>query len=181
MQKGIYLVMITGIAFGLMAYSHAFDDEYEIGDDGPAGGHIFYIDENDEHVWTYLEAAPQETEEEIAWGGYGTEVGAEGQDIGDETENTETIVNALEEEDTAAEYAHELEHRGYDDWFLPSREALAAMDENLNEEGIGDFFRDYWSSSEATRWAAHGRRFSFGRERSNAKNGESRVRAVRAF
>ena len=36
---------------------------YELGDIGPAGGYIFYIDEANEHPgWTYLEAAPAETE-----------------------------------------------------------------------------------------------------------------------
>ncbi|MFP4211116.1 MAG: hypothetical protein ACLFR8_07730, partial [Alkalispirochaeta sp.] len=32
------------------------DVTYAIGDEGPAGGRIFYIDETDKHDWTYIEA-----------------------------------------------------------------------------------------------------------------------------
>jgi len=35
---------------------------YNVGDTGPAGGFIFYVDEDNDHGWTYLEAAPVETE-----------------------------------------------------------------------------------------------------------------------
>ena len=40
--------------------------DFEIGDVGPAGGLIFYIDEAEEFEWTFLEAAPEDLES-VVW------------------------------------------------------------------------------------------------------------------
>jgi hypothetical protein len=72
---------------------------YAIGDTGPAGGMIFYIDEDDEFDWTYLESAPAgwydtDSDPGSIWGSDIYIVGSEasGQAIGDGVRNTASIV-----------------------------------------------------------------------------------------
>ena len=49
----------------------------------------------------------------------------------------------------AAGVADDYVVNGKTDWWLPSRNELAKMRENLNEKGVGGFASDfYWSSSE---------------------------------
>ena len=56
---------------------------YEIGDTGPAGGLIFYVNENDSDEWHYLEAAPGDQGRNVAWGCSGTVIdGADGTGVG---------------------------------------------------------------------------------------------------
>ena len=43
--------------------------QYQVGDVGPAGGWIFYVDSLDEFDWDYLEVAPQATFASL-WGGF---------------------------------------------------------------------------------------------------------------
>jgi hypothetical protein len=134
---------------------------YAIGDTGPAGGMIFYDDEEDEiddlPGYRYLEVAPRETEwSNSQWGAYGYSVdpSALGTALGDGMMNTENIVNyhdSLEnlyplkgtyytnpgayyfknDGSVAAKLCAELIYGGYDDWFLPSRDELALIHTNL--------------------------------------------------
>ena len=59
------------------SYAVRIRKQYEIGDTGPAGGFIFYIDDgsfgvdgNGNVVWTYLEAAPARYDSPQQWGPY---------------------------------------------------------------------------------------------------------------
>ena len=68
------------------------------------------------------------------------------------------------------------------DWWLPSRNELAKMQENLNEQGVGGFASDfYWSSSEVVAGDAWGRAFNSGFQLDDGKAGTYFVRPVRAF
>lgn len=170
---------------------------YGLGDRGPAGGHVFYVDHRDEHhSWTYLAAAPQETEwVHKPWGGINHEVGAdaEGEALGDGRANTAAIVSEYGTEephdgvtDYAARLANNLEHehdgRTYDSWYLPSIDELNLMYENLRGDNLGRFARDYyWSSSEITRNFVHSQNFGYGTQARGRKDKTYRVRAVRAF
>lgn len=167
-------------------------DEPAIGDVGPAGGHIFYIDESDEFDWTYLEAAPVETEWEFKqYGGRGTSIGqdARGTAIGTGASNTTAIVAAYGEQEPdnsdseyAAKLTDDLVHNGFSDWFLPSRDELSLMYENLHEENIGDFSDvQYWSSSEVDAENAWRVIFTSGTLFDFLKSNVVYVRAVRAF
>ena len=171
---------------------------YDIGDTGPAGGLIFYIDEADEFDWTYLEVAPASTEwVDIKWGGSGTEVtGAEGTAIGTGHQNTRDIVDQYGERepcenlsDYAARLCDNLVSGGRDDWFLPSQDELNAIWTNLVNDGtgasngVGGFALDYyWASSEYGAGYAWIQGMDEGLQYNNYKNNYSgRVRAVRAF
>jgi hypothetical protein len=172
---------------------------YAIGDTGPSGGIIFYIDEADAHTWTYLEVAPASTEWSFTqWGAHGTEIGGDAAltGIGDGQAATDTIVQYLadhtSETGRAAQLCDGLEHyydgTTYEDWFLPSKDELNAIWDNIvndgsgNNSGVGGFANDsYWSSSEGNSDKAWIETFNVGNQYQSIKNNNAQVRAVRAF
>jgi len=103
---------------------------YNIGEEGPSGGTIFYDKGNYNEGWRYLEAAPRTSEgENIAWensiwGNY--KISDSNKEIGKGLSNTLIILDNLiaDKEINAASYCWELEviNDGiiFDDWFLPS-------------------------------------------------------------
>lgn len=185
--------------------------EYEIGDTGPAGGIIFYDDEDDGSDdiagARYLEAAPASTEWEFKeWGGYLTDINGDDATvapelvgIGDGQANTTAIVTALGDNggsvgnnggsDYAAKLADDLEHNGYSDWFLPSLDELGLMYQNLHQQGLGGFAATiYWSSSEKDEAWAWYQNFDSGNQDDYYKFNTTqwvafpfRTRAVRSF
>lgn len=170
--------------------------DWVLGGTGQAGGTIFYVDEDDEYDWTYLEAAPVSTQWLAKpWGGYGEVVGT-AKEIGTGAANTALIVAAYGDEepyesryDYAAKLCRELivVNNGvtYDDWFLPSHDELHEIYKNLHDQELpaGDFSPDrYWSSSDEqasnTAWV---RNFISGIGSTQLKYNQNHVRAVRAF
>jgi hypothetical protein len=142
--------------------------ELSIGDEGIAGGYIFYDDEadgtDDIPGIRYLEVAPGELPqgEGVNWGGYGTNIGGadsgsapELTGLGDGEANTEAIVAALGENggtSYGAKLCDDLNLNGYGDWFLPSIDELYLLYNTLgiNGSGIitGGYYTYFWSSSE---------------------------------
>lgn len=127
-----------------------------VGDIGPAGGYIFYDKGSYSDGWRYLEAAPKSTEwNNVEWGCPLVEIGAEAQGtaIGDGKNNTAAIVAGCDEEGIAAKLCDELvvTNNGttYDDWFLPSKDEVDLITENIinNDLEVYDGFK-YWTSSE---------------------------------
>jgi len=117
---------------------------YPIGGTGPAGGHIFYDKGSYSNGWRYLEAAPASTEwTDNEWGSFGTLIGGTGTGIGTGKSNTTIIVNWLNNNsddtlgdvtyktDRAAYLCDALTVGGYSDWFLPSKDELNLMYQNL--------------------------------------------------
>ena len=105
---------------------------YLLGDTGPAGGFIFYINPN--YVtdgWRYLEAAPASTQvDSTKWSSTNLDIGGTSGEIGHGKENTELMVTALNnasESNTAAQLADGFEYGGCSDWFLPSSNELNEM------------------------------------------------------
>ncbi len=186
---------------GVTLYAQWTSGSGVIGKIGPAGGYVFYDDEEDGiddlPGTRYLEAAPAETEwAEKVWGGYGTEVGtaAQGTAIGTGAANTAAIVAAYGDaepyegrSDYAAKLADDLSHNGYDDWFLPSKDELNEM----YQSGIfiGDSFYSFsdfhWSSSEyfsEASWVQNlGSSYQGGSQTLLQKRFGYLVRAIRAF
>ena len=128
---------------------------FGIGDTGPAGGIIFYDKGNDSDGWRYLEAAPFDLKGGADWG-LQSSVSVAGTEtrIGAGKRNTELIIavfNQKGKRGTAAQLCGDFTLNGYDDWFLPSKDELNLMYQNLKQQGLGDFDNDwYWSSSEVT-------------------------------
>ena len=120
-------------------------------------------------------------------------------EIGSGEKNTEKLVNAMGESayssssgsgktpDYAARLCSVLSHGGYDDWFLPSKDELDLMYDNLHTEGIGSFSDDrYWSSSEDSNHDdaeyAWNQNFSIGLRGIYHRNGDGySIRPCRAF
>ncbi|MDR1231647.1 MAG: hypothetical protein LBK61_09630, partial [Spirochaetaceae bacterium] len=97
--------------------------------------------------------------------------------------NTQRIIAALEERgaEGAALLCTELDINGYTDWFLPSRDELYLMYQNLKAKGRGGFGSGrYWSSS-VDRPSVHFLQFSDGRWNSNDPSELYLVRACRQF
>jgi curli biogenesis system outer membrane secretion channel CsgG len=162
---------------------------YKIGDTGPAGGIVFYDKFSSAGGWRYLEAAPQETEQELAWGSFvnfdGTTTG-----IGGGKKNTELVVRAEKTLLTAARFCADLGYGGYDDWFLPSKDELDLIYKNLKAKDMGGFSSDiYWASSYSGGWDSGPWRQGFGdgvQSFDSVWSGSGgsntyRVRAVRQF
>jgi hypothetical protein len=192
--SGLLITVLLLLAIGCATGGSIGGGTYAIGDTGPAGGLIFYIDEADAYSWTYLEVAPASTEWiDKEWGDYGTEIGGNAAltGIGDGQAATDAIVDHMEGESitgTAAQLCDALSYGGYDDWFLPSTDELNAIWDNLVDDGtgansgVGGFAGYYyWSSSESGSGIAWGQGFGTGVQDFSGKDFNGRVRAVRAF
>jgi hypothetical protein len=195
------------LSFGLVMTACATvsgDGGYAIGDIGPAGGLIFYVDTDEQFAdWDYLEAAPASTEwtekDWGTWSGMGdpesddpytaVRVGSTEEAVGMGKHNTELIVVALAKQgqfDKAAQICDTLSTGGKNDWFLPSKDELNLMYTNLKAKGLGGFANDwYWSSSEGNGdgyVGAYAQKFDNGlQEWMDLKRYPLRVRAIRAF
>jgi DUF1680 family protein len=163
--------------------------EYHVGDTGPAGGLIFYVNSSyGAGGWRYLEAAPFDQSAGAKWGCFRQMIsGARGTAIGTGKQNTADMLAACAEPGTAAHVCDSLIVNGIGGWFLPSRDELAAMYRGLTATGAADF-RDaglpdnftYWTSSQQTADMANHIDFAdAGRQHYDDKDFPRRVRAIR--
>ena len=139
--------------------------------------------------WRYLEAAPFDQSAGAKWGCFRRAIrGARGTAIGTGKQNTEDIIAACSDVDTAAALCANLSLNGFADWFLPSRDELAAMYARLKRRGrlrcaesVADNF-SYWTSTQQTTDMANHIDFAdAGRQHYDDKDYPRRVRAMRAF
>jgi hypothetical protein len=189
-----------------------FPATYSIGDIGPSGGYVFY--ENPNYIadgWRYLEAAPADVVVVLDEPNYShifgyyrvegatTEVGT-ATGIGTGKTNTDTLVAAMGDAaytsnmtsttTMTGEYAARLcdihEAGGFSDWFLPSKDELNLMYQNLLVQDLGGFSdKYYWSSSETNANGAWSQSFYYSVYGSSpgvsGRYEGFRVRPVRAF
>jgi hypothetical protein len=164
-----------------------FEQPYEIGDTGPAGGIVFYLDESQLHG---LEAAPADVDlngavaggASFEWGCYGTALtGADGTAIGTGEQNTADILAGCATANIAAQVAAQyVWPNGQTDGFLRSKDELNTL--YAQKTVVGRFTNSYfWSSSEYPAYFAWFQSFSNGSQNFNPKFITMRVRAVWAF
>ena len=138
------------------------DELCKIGMTGPGGGHIFFVDYNDQYPgFDYLEAAPKECESRTTWSSvdssfvYPIVTAASGwaaHGVGRGQANTTAILAVYSSDTTsnnAAKYADSLNCGSKTDWFLGSAGEMTLMKTNLLQAGVGGFdsyFR--WSSTD---------------------------------
>ena len=158
---------------------------YKIGDQGPAGGIIFFDAGLYMDGWRYLEAAPADIPGTWEWGAFGKDLSGTSTEVGSGKRNTQLILDVLKqtgERRRAAQLCQAYENNGYKDWFLPSKDELNWMYVNLKKKGLGGFTDGYyWSSSQPNTTNAWDQRFSAGYQDGGGKNSSFCVRAVRAF
>ena len=118
------------------------------------GGLIFYLNTND---CTGMVAAENDQSSEIEWGCEGVNIsGAEFSEIGSGLSNTNAIVSECNEMSYAAKICFDLTLENYDDWYLPSKDELNLLYNNLHLKNLGNFENGsnnccngwYWSSTE---------------------------------
>jgi hypothetical protein len=145
------------------------------------GGIIFYLDGSGGG----LIAAPTDQSSGAQWGCLGTEIsGADGIAIGTGAQNTIDIEAGCPTAGTAAYICANLVLSGYTDWFLPSKDELNLMYQNIgqgNALGLGNVGNmipeTYWSSTEINAYDAS----CLSCFTNFNKDVNRRVRAVRAF
>ena len=151
---------------------------------GPAGGYIFYDKGEYSDGWRYLEAAPED-DEPAMWSESRVVVSGTSETIGSGKENTMLIVtalNKLRETGTAAQICDAKTINGYSDWFLPSKDELNLMYDNLHRMGMGDFKRSlYLSSSQSGESNAWIQSFSITDQSEASKDSKYFIRAIRSF
>ena len=159
------------------------DPVYNLRDIGPAGGLIFYINENySTDGWKYLESAPSDADSlTIRWSNI-TNVfeGGTAKTIGAGAGNTTTIT--ANSSSGAAFSCDSSIINTYSDWFLGSQDEVDLMYQNLHLQGVGNFTASsYWTSSEDTSTNAFRQTFNGGAKSSSAKSTYYRIRPVRRF
>ncbi len=162
---------------------------YNIGDNGPAGGIVFYL--NDETGLHGLEVSPvnQATYNPlisasggVKWGCYNSWIsGADGTIIGTGKTNTDDILAGCLEQNSAASIARSYTLNGFQDWFLPSKDELNLIYQQKNLiSGLAKI--QYWTSSQTGPTTAYDLDFNTGNLLgNNDKNGVYAVRAIRTF
>ena len=176
---------------------------YAVGDTGPGGGIVYYVDSAGfscgadlASTCNYLEAAPTTgasawTDVQRSWSTGTTNQGATvanatGTAIGTGYKNSVAIVA---QSGNVAATSAAVEARAYrgpnnlSDWFLPSKDELHQL--YLRQTDVGGFsgFRYFWSSSQYTLqgYRAFDQLFSGGTSGEESKSREEYVRPVRAF
>ena len=168
------------------------DELCKIGMTGPGGGHIFFVDYNDQYAgFDYLEAAPKSCEATSkTWSSDTTNSllavnGWEARAVGSGQANTTAMMangatSYVADTSGAAEFADSSTCGTKSDWFLGSIGEMMLMYTNL--QGVGGFSPDgYWSSSEYGDYDAWYQRFYDGSLDRTSKGSASYVRPVRAF
>ncbi len=142
------------------------------------GGIVFYLDGSGGGlVCTESDQSPN-----AEWGCSGTTIGGTSTSIGAGASNTTLIVTGCSQTGIAARFCSNLVLNGYSDWFLPSKDELNLMYQNLKLNSIGGFENyNYWSSSEYSSNYSWLHYFSNGYQGSYYKGNSGRVRAVRSF
>ncbi len=162
-----------------------------LGDTGPGGGKVFYVNPTPTLGRNYMEAAVSATspawtppDPALAWGTercYTTYIpGPFGTAIGTGSGNTNAITLACGVVAAPAAWAAKNYTGGGVSWFLPSRDELDAL--RAQRTTVGGFAAvNYWSSSQYSAGYAWLQNFGHGSQVYRSKLDGVRVRPVRAF
>lgn len=140
-------------------------ETYAIGDEGPAGGIVFYDKGSYSNGWRYAEAAPVDLAY-FEWGCAASSIAtAQSSAIGKGLYNSGAVLNFhdaltnfylnpvvcsnLNNGTVVAKETLGYQLNGRKDWFLPSENELALLYNNLHQQSLGNFTNAvYWSSTE---------------------------------
>ncbi len=148
---------------------------YAVGDVGQSGGIVFYDKGNYSDGWQYLEIATLAQGDgadwtwfDTEWSNVGTTLAGTDIAIGTGQANTDAMMAQAGHWTSAAKlcadwnYFNVDQFLNYDDWFLPSKDELTLIYQNLYQgaystEFVAESF--YWSSSEVNATDAYGLTF----------------------
>lgn len=175
----------TGTVTASITLYAKWEDQYAIGDTGPAGGYIFYINTNYEtDGWRYMESSPVDLGPSVL-SNIQDVYAVTSVEIGSGLNNTALLLAQTGCTSGAVvscnDYSVTNGGQIYDDWFLPSRDELVEMDTNIGTKtGYAD---DVWASStELSAVKFYLRNFYGNSNVSEEKTYTmARVRAVRRF
>ena len=180
-----------------VTYTATVNAPLVIGDAGPVGGKIFYVNANyATDGWKYMEAATSATlisgvqasapgwvDKIVTWSNvWYTYIGTTGTAIGTGLANSNAIIAQDGHTASAAKLCRDYRGGGKSDWFLPSQDELNQL--YINQVAIGGFFANiYWSSSEVgvSGLYAGDQHFGAGFYEGRLKEDGCYVRPVRAF
>jgi len=176
-----YATNSVGTAYG---NELSFTTTLAIGD-SYQGGIVFYLN----GTGGGLIAAPTDQSSSALWGCQGTSIaGADGIAIGTGAQNTIDIEAGCATAGTAADICANLVLSGYTDWFLPSKDELNLMYQNIGQGNalglgnVGGFANNsYWSSTEYNANNVWTQNFTSSGPTVLLKSNPLYVRAVRAF
>ncbi len=169
---------------------------------GPAGGYIAhqnasYVDAVNtyQNGWRYLEVAPEDIGSYIfafyISGGSSAEVGTNSH-LGAGASNTTALVGTMDPAYTttgggttttefAAKKCSDYTYNGYGDWFLPSKDDMGVIYNNLMQNSLGGFSSlAYWTSTEYSKLYVY-YRYRTGTEGTYHREQDHLVRAARTF
>lgn len=149
-----YATNFAGTGYG-QVYQVTTKNFYDIGETGPAGGIIFYSKIDTTGGWNFMEMSLIEST--LIWGNSSIITNQTSVEIGTGLENTNAIFLVEGSGQYAAYSAYNWLQNGYSDWFLPSRNELMKIRENLFLYGLGNLTPSatYWSSSEDTNFSSN--------------------------
>ena len=166
---------------------------YKVGDTGPGGGIVFFVDYHDVHAgFDFLEVAPIGAQVSRTWAPssptnyQATSVsGADSRALGAGYQNTIDIVaqGHSDAATSAAKYCDSLSFGGQTDWYLPSLGELQLIGRVVYSDlSVGDFDNEYlWSSTEFQSNATWGYNFYLQRGDLSSKGNSFSFRPVRRF
>jgi hypothetical protein len=151
------------------------------------GGIVFWVDETGEHGLITTTSNQTAGSKWHAGSDFTTVAFGDGPGAG---KSNTTIIIASQGQGNGTMYAarvcNELKitqgGKTYADWYLPSKEELNLMYNNLYLAGLGNFDNvKYWSSTESTNNSAWYQDFGTGTQWTDYKSTSDAVRAIRAF
>jgi hypothetical protein len=166
---------------------------YKVGETGPGGGIIFYVDYNDQYSnFNYLEVSPVSCEAvSMDWSSspiytVGSTLDWSTRAVGLGKSGTAAMMvdrpstNYLADTRGAGFFTTNSVCNGKDDWFLGSLGEMKLVFDNI--QGLGDFTMGYyWSSSEGSEGYAWGVSFELGTTNYLYKGSAQWVRPIRSF
>lgn len=176
-------------------------ETYVIGDEGQAGGIVFYDKGSYSEGWRYAEVAPVDLSS-FEWGCFGTSIiNTQNSTIGKGLYNSGKILNFhdsltnfylnpivcsnLNNGTVVAKETLNYQLNGRKDWFLPTENELTLIYTNLHLQNLGNFSNViYWSSTENDATTVKTIDFSSGQNVLSSKVPTSntlKVRCIRYF
>lgn len=156
------------------------------------GGIVFYVDESSLHG--LIVSKENQRDFGTEWGCYCEDIKNTKSEVGTGKTNTQEMLNQCETSvsipNWSAKIVDELVLEGYDDWYLPSKDELNLIYQNLYLKEIGNFpypYIPYWSSTQTTYGScgiaggAWTQNFSTGEQIPEAKSAYQETGAVRAI